>query len=93
LILGTGAPQKAAFALDELNISYTFVSREPKENAISYDQINRLLLTITNYNQCNSCRYKSMGIPLLPYEHFTAHHIAFDLIYNPAEAVSKEGKR
>jgi shikimate dehydrogenase len=22
---------------------------------------------------------------LLPYEHFTAHHIAFDLIYNPAE--------
>jgi shikimate dehydrogenase len=33
------------------------------------------------------CRNKSKyrGIPLLPYEHFTAHHIAFDLIYNPAE--------
>jgi shikimate dehydrogenase len=27
---------------------------------------------------------KYRGIPLLPYEHFTAH-IAFDLIYNPAE--------
>jgi shikimate dehydrogenase len=33
-------------------------------------------------------------VPLLPYEHFTANHIAFDLIYNPAETQflkSKDG--
>jgi shikimate dehydrogenase len=46
LILGTGASKGAAFALDELNISYTFVSREGK-NAISYDQINET--TFDNY--------------------------------------------
>jgi shikimate dehydrogenase len=25
------------------------------------------------------------AFPLIPYEYFTANHIAFDLIYNPAE--------
>jgi shikimate dehydrogenase len=31
LDLRKGAPQKAAFALDELNISYTFVSRNKRK--------------------------------------------------------------
>jgi shikimate dehydrogenase len=89
LILGTGGASKgAAFALDELNISYTFVSREPKENAISYDQINET--TFDNYQIIINATPVGTSpnieaYPLLPYEHFTAHHIAFDLIYNPAE--------
>ena len=41
LILGTGGASKGvAFALDELGIKHTFVSRQANEKAISYDQIN-----------------------------------------------------
>jgi shikimate dehydrogenase len=29
------------------------------------------------------------AFPLIPYEYFTDKHIAFDLIYNPAETISK----
>lgn len=89
LILGTGGASKGvAFALDELGISYTFVSREAKENAISYDQINA-----KTFDDCqiiiNSTPVGTSpntdAFPLIPYEYFTKKHIAFDLIYNPAE--------
>ena len=89
LILGTGGASKGvAFALDQLDITYTFVSREAKENGIDYDRINAT--TFDNYQiiinatplgtspQVDLC-------PLIPYEFFTEKHIAFDLIYNPAE--------
>ena len=89
LILGTGGASKGvAFALDQLDIPYTFVSREAKENGIDYGRINAT--TFDNYQiiinatplgtnpQVNLC-------PLIPYEFFTEKHIAFDLIYNPAE--------
>ena len=89
LILGTGGASKGvAFALDQLDITYTFVSREAKQNGIDYDRINAI--TFDNYQiiinatplgtspQVDLC-------PLIPYEFFTEKHIAFDLIYNPAE--------
>lgn len=88
LILGTGGASKAvAFALDELGIHYTFVSRN-SEHAISYDSLNAAtfdrhqiiinctpLGTLPNIDDC----------PPIPYEYFTTDHITFDLIYNPAE--------
>jgi shikimate dehydrogenase len=89
LILGTGGASKGvAFALDELGISYTFVSRESKENAIAYDQINAT--TFDNYQIIiNSSPVGTSpntdAFPLIPYEYFTPKHIAYDLIYNPAE--------
>ncbi|PKH68816.1 shikimate dehydrogenase [Flavobacterium sp. ALD4] len=89
LILGTGGASKGvAFALDELDIAYTFVSREAKENAIDYDRINAT--TFDNYQIIINATPvgtspNTEAFPLLPYEHFTANHIAFDLIYNPAE--------
>ena len=89
LILGTGGASKGvAFALDELGISYTFVSRESKENAIAYDQINAS--TFDNYQIIiNSTPVgtspNTEAFPLIPYEYFTKNHIAYDLIYNPAE--------
>jgi shikimate 5-dehydrogenase len=33
------------------------------------------------------------AFPLLPYEHFTANHIAFDLIYNPETQFLKRKKK
>ena len=89
LILGTGGASKGvAFALDELNIPYTFVSREAKENAIDYDRINAT--TFDNFQIIiNSTPVgtspNTEAFPLIPYEYFTKNHIAFDLIYNPAE--------
>jgi shikimate dehydrogenase len=89
LILGTGGASKGvAFALNELDIAYTFVSREAKENAIDYDRINAI--TFDNYQIIINATPvgtspNTEAFPLLPYEHFTANHIAFDLIYNPAE--------
>ena len=89
LILGTGGASKGvAFALDELNIPYTFVSREATENAIDYNRINAT--TFDNYQIIiNSTPVGTSPntevFPLIPYEYFTKNHIAFDLIYNPAE--------
>lgn len=89
LILGTGGASKGvAFALDELGILYTFVSREAKENAIDYNQINAT--TFDNYQIIiNSTPVGTSpnvdAFPLIPYEFFTEKHIAYDLIYNPAE--------
>lgn len=89
LILGTGGASKGvAFALDELDILYTFVSREAKENAISYNLINAT--TFDNYQIIiNSSPVgtspNTEASPAIPYEFFTEKHIAFDLIYNPAE--------
>ncbi|MCV9929199.1 shikimate dehydrogenase [Flavobacterium sp. LS1R49] len=89
LILGTGGASKGvAFALDELGIPYTFVSREAKENIIDYTLINAT--TFDNYQIIiNSTPVGTSpnieACPDIPYEFFTKKHIAYDLIYNPEE--------
>lgn len=89
LILGTGGASKGvAFALDQLDITYTFVSRGAKENAIDYSLINAT--TFDNYQIIINCSPVGTSpnvdlFPLIPYEYFTEKHIAYDLIYNPAE--------
>ena len=89
LILGTGGASKAvAFALEELGILYTFVSRSKKENALDYKYINAT--TFDNYQIIINCTPLGTHpnieeFPPIPYEFFTGEHIAFDLIYNPEE--------
>lgn len=89
LILGTGGASKGvAYALDQLKIAYTFVSREAKDNCIDYSRINAT--TFDNYQIIINCTPVGTSpnielFPLLPYEYFTKKHIAYDLIYNPAE--------
>jgi len=91
LILGTGGASKAvAFALEELDILYTFVSREPAGNTIGYDRINST--TFDNFQIIINCTPLGMSpnvdaCPDLPYEFFTKEHIAYDLIYNPEETL------
>lgn len=90
LILGTGGAAKAiAFALQELGIFYTFVSREVNENAIDYNLIN--VTTFDNYHIIINCTPVGTTpnvkeFPPIPYQFFTEKHIAFDLIYNPEES-------
>ncbi len=89
LILGTGGAAKAvAFALDQLGIFYTFVSREATDNAIDYDRIN--VTTFDNFQIIINCTPLGTSpnikeFPPIPYQFFTDKHIAFDLIYNPEE--------
>lgn len=89
LILGTGGASNAvAFALKKLGISYQYVSRNPIDNQLTYADLDREtfnqytiiinctpLGTFPNINDC----------PPLPYSYFNSKHLAFDLIYNPAE--------
>jgi shikimate dehydrogenase len=89
LILGTGgAAQAIAFALEELNIGYTFVSREATENTIDYTRLN--VTTFDNFQIIINCTPLGTSpnvkeFPPIPYDFFTEKHIAFDLIYNPEE--------
>ncbi|MBD0725893.1 shikimate dehydrogenase [Flavobacterium sp. L1I52] len=89
LILGTGGASKGvAFALEELGIGYTFVSRKASEKAIDYSQLNsdifqeyQIIINSTPIGTSPNIE----ACPEIPYEFFTDKHIAYDLIYNPAE--------
>jgi shikimate dehydrogenase len=91
LLLGTGGASKAvAYALNQMGIATTYVSRTSSGNAICYSQVTPKIFeefqiiincsplgTSPNTNVC----------PEIPYQYFTSNHIAFDLIYNPAETL------
>jgi shikimate dehydrogenase len=89
LILGTGGAAKAvAFALDQLGITYSFVSREANPNTIDYSLINAT--TFDNHQIIINCTPvgtspNTKEFPPMPYTYFSNQHIAFDLIYNPEE--------
>jgi shikimate dehydrogenase len=98
LILGTGGGAKAvAFALEQLGILYTYVSREAadpsdskleKQNSIDYGRLNAT--SFDNFQIIINCtplgtNPNTKEFPPIPYEFFTNKHIAFDLIYNPEE--------
>jgi shikimate dehydrogenase len=89
LILGTGGAAKAvAFALEDLDINFAFVSREASEKTIDYNHVNAT--TFDNYQIIINCtplgtHPNIKDFPPIPYEFFTEKHIAFDLIYNPEE--------
>ncbi|MDO6624008.1 shikimate dehydrogenase [Oceanihabitans sp. 1_MG-2023] len=91
LILGTGGASKAiAFALQKLDITYTYVSRNAtKENQISYQQLTEEM--ITNSSIIINCTplgtYPDVkACPDIPYRAITEKHLLFDLIYNPEES-------
>jgi shikimate dehydrogenase len=97
LILGTGGASKAIYhGLKQLGITSVFVSREPKEFCITYDEITQN--TIENYtvivNTTPLGMYpKTNACPEIPYEHLTPGHILYDLLYNPDETLfMKKGK-
>lgn len=89
-ILGTGGASKAvAFALDKLNITYIFVSRNPSEkNHIAYNTIDDILMSeyLIIINTTPLGMYPdTRSFPPLPYESLTPDHILYDLVYNPEQ--------
>jgi shikimate dehydrogenase len=92
LILGTGGASKAvAYVLDNLGISYRYVSRSPNSNKVlSYSKITSEIIgeyhLIINtsplgmYPDINDC-------PDIPYKSLSKNHILYDLIYNPEKTL------
>lgn len=102
LILGTGGASKAvAYVFRKLAIEFIFVSRENKQNAISYNDLNdQLVRTCTIIvNTTPAGMYPNISeAPPLNYDAITNKHFLFDLIYNPPltkfleEGVSKSAR-
>lgn len=91
IILGTGGASKAvAFALRKLKIEFDFVSRNPSEYELSYEELNQELFDeyqiIINTTPLGT-HPKTDECPPLDYTLFTEKHIAFDLVYNPEETL------
>jgi len=97
LILGTGGASKAiAYALEQLHIEYTFVSRNPDFNQLSYtnldENIMRSFKLIINCTPLGT-HPNVDSYPDIPYEYLGEDHVLYDLIYNPAEtSFLKKGK-
>jgi len=89
LILGTGGASKAIEAvLKDLNIAHRLVSRNPKEDQLSYTdmhddfsilQKSRLVINTTPLGMAPDID----TLPDLPYDQLTEDHFVFDLVYNP----------
>ena len=93
LLLGTGGVSKAIqYALQELGISYTVVSRKPTsipergERVIGYEEIDEALMAshqiVVNCTPLGMHPYEK-EMAKLPYELLTSEHLLYDCIYNP----------
>ncbi len=87
LILGTGGASKAVYyALRELKIETQFVSRNPEEGVLSYQQLTPAIfhshLLVVNTTPLGTFPHVDQK-PDLDYSLFTDKHLVYDLIYNP----------
>lgn len=88
LILGTGGASKAViYALDQLKIETLIVSRYGKT---SYQDLSEEI--IQNHAIIINCTPVGTfpnvdAAPEIPYHFITKNHLAYDLIYNPAETL------
>ncbi|MGB7787113.1 MAG: shikimate dehydrogenase [Salinimicrobium sp.] len=87
LVLGTGGASKAIlYALKKLKISATSVSRNPAEDQLSYDSLDKHILQehtiIINCTPLGTFPNVA-DYPQVPVEYITSEHLVFDLIYNP----------
>ncbi len=89
LILGTGgAAQAVAYALKNLGINYSFVSRSKRLEHPTYiyneltPEIVRSHLIIINSTPLGMFPHINF-YPPFPYKYLTERHLLFDLIYNP----------
>lgn len=92
-ILGTGGAAKAvAYTLQQLGISYKYISRNTNTsaNVISYAQltIDDMAKTKLIINTTPLGMYPNINeAPEIPYEALTPDHYLFDLIYNPSKTL------
>lgn len=102
LVLGTGGASKAiCVALEELGITWRYVSRKGSpsssvEGTLTYEEVTPEI--IQEYPVIINCSPVGMHpkvdqCPALPYESMSERNLLFDLVYNPLETLfMKRGK-
>jgi shikimate dehydrogenase len=91
LILGTGGSSKAvAYVLKQLGIPFQKVSRDKQEGMLTYNELtedivahHKLIINTTPTGQYPDVH----NAPDIPYDGIAAHHLLYDLIYNPEETL------
>ncbi len=92
LVLGTGGASKAVvYALKQMGIRHTLVSRCPSHvGIISYEDLTKPIIAdhslIINTTPASMFPAVS-GLPEIPYEFLSSRHLLFDLVYNPEETL------
>lgn len=87
IILGTGGASKAvSYALKTIGIDHLFVSRNPKEEDLSYKKVNEYVIKhhplIINTTPLGTFPNVKEA-PEIPYQFLTDKHLLYDLVYNP----------
>lgn len=91
LILGTGGASKAiVYALTKMGVQCQYISRKRSKTALTYDDIDEELMM----NTWLIINCTPLGTfpdihqyPDIPFDFVTLSHIAYDVIYNPAETI------
>ena len=97
LILGTGGASKAVkYVLDQYGIQSLFVSRNPGEHQIGWNDINENVIKwhklIINTTPLGMSSFVDKA-PEIKYDSLTTEHLLIDLIYNPEQTLFlKRGK-
>jgi shikimate dehydrogenase len=87
LVLGTGGRSRAVcYVLNKFGLKVNLVSREKKDGALSYSDIDATILHATQLiiNTTPLGMFPDItGRPDINYEGLNSNHILFDLVYNP----------
>ena len=94
LIFGTGGASKAvAYVLKNMGIDFWFVTRTKNNsaaNSLTYEELNENIIAscklLVNCTPVGMSPNNDKCLPL-PYSAITPEHLAYDLIYNPAETL------
>lgn len=97
IILGNGGAAKAvSFALGQLGIAHTVVSRAARNGQLTYAQLDAAVIGIHPLiiNTTPLGTYPDVtGCPDIPYDLLDDRHLLYDLVYNPPETeFLKRGK-
>ena len=97
LILGTGGASRAIrVGLSRLGIEWTYVTRSPREEMLTYSDLTPEVMK--EYTVIVNCSPVGMfpkvdQAPAIPYELLTPKHLLFDCVYNPEDTLfMKKGR-